>query len=205
MSYFENRKSVNLDITFRCPLECSKCSRQYFYAKQNKVVEGLDMSYGAFIKILNHFDTLNFCGQISDPVNHPNFIIFLNLCNVFKKSLSVHTANSHKSLEWYKEAFETNKWANWHFGISGLPKDSYLYRKNQNGDRLFEIMLLAKKILYKKPIWQYIIFSYNENDIETAKQIAKKEGLILRLMLSNRFERKNDSLKPKNKQFYVEN
>jgi hypothetical protein len=66
-------------------------------------------------------------------------------------------------------------------------------------------MLLAKKILYKKPIWQYIIFSYNENDIETAKQIAKKEGLILRLMLSNRFERNNDSLKPKNKQFYVEN
>ena len=53
MSYFENRKSVNLDITFRCPLECSKCSRQYYYAKQNKVVEGLDMSYSAFIKILN--------------------------------------------------------------------------------------------------------------------------------------------------------
>ena len=205
MSYFENRKSVNLDITFRCPLECSKCSRQYFYAKQNKVVEGLDMSYSAFIKILNHFDSLNFCGQVSDPINHPNFINFLKLSYYFKKIVTVHTANSHKSLEWYKEAFETNKWANWHFGISGLPKDSHLYRKNQDGEKLFDIMLLAKKILYKKPIWQYIIFSYNENDIETAKQIAKKEGIILKLLLSTRFDYKDDPLKPKNKQFYVEN
>ena len=51
----------------------------------------------------------------------------------------------------------------------------------------------------------FVEWVHNENDIETAKQIAKKEGLILRLMLSNRFERKNDLLKPKNKQFYVEN
>ena len=205
MSYFENRKSVNLDITFRCPLECSKCPRQYFYAKQNKVVEGLDMSDEAFAKILNHFDFLHFCGQVSDPVNHPNFINFLNLCNVFKKFTTVHTANSHKSLKWYKKAFEANKNADWYFGISGLPKDSHLYRKNQDGEKLFEIMLLAKKILYTKPIWQYIVFSYNENDIETAKQIAKKEGLILQLKLSKRFESKKDLLKPKNKKFHVEN
>jgi len=66
-------------------------------------------------------------------------------------------------------------------------------------------MLLAKKILRNKPIWQYIIFSYNENDIETAKQIAKKEGIILKLLLSTRFDYKDDPLKPKNKQFYVEN
>jgi len=205
MSFFENRRSVNLDITFRCPLECSKCPRQYFYAKQNKVVKGLDMSNAAFAKILGYFDILNFCGQVSDPVNHPNFINFLNLCNVFKKFTTVHTANSHKSLKWYKKAFETNKNAKWYFGISGLPKDSHLYRKNQDGEKLFKIMLLAKKILYNKPIWQYIIFSYNENDIETAKQIAKKEGIILKLLLSTRFDYKDDPLKPKNKQFYVEN
>lgn len=205
MSYFENRNGVNLDITFRCPLECSKCSRQSFYAKHNKIVEGQDMSFNTFLKVINHFDILNFCGQVSDPVNHPNFIKFLNLCDFFKKNISVHTANSHKSLEWYKEAFESNKNAEWHFGISGLPKDSHLYRKNQDGEKLFEIMLLAKKILHKKPIWQYIIFSYNENDIETAKQIAKKEQVILRLLMSTRFDYKNDSLKPKNKQFYVKN
>jgi len=49
MSFFENRKSVNLDITFRCPLECSKCSRQSYYAKRNKIVEGQDMSFNTFL------------------------------------------------------------------------------------------------------------------------------------------------------------
>ena len=31
-------------------------------------------------------------------------------------------------------------------------------------------MLLAKKYLKKKPFWQYIIFNYNEDNIEKAKE-----------------------------------
>jgi MoaA/NifB/PqqE/SkfB family radical SAM enzyme len=202
MTFFETRNGVNLDITFRCPLECSKCSRQHYYAKRNKIVEGQDMSLSTFMKITNHFKKLIFCGQISDPVNHPKFIDFLKICFKLKKQITVHTANSHKPIEWYKKAFESNINAEWFFGLDGLPKDSHIYRKNQDGKKLFDIMLLAKNILKKKPVWQYIIFSYNEKDIETAKEIAKKENLVLKLIVSKRFE-KRDTLKPTNNLFYV--
>lgn len=203
MTHFEKRNAVNLDITFRCPLECLRCSRQSFYAKKNKIVEGQDMSLSAFMKIINHFKRILFCGQISDPVNHPKFIDFLKICYQNKKQITVHTANSHKPMEWYKSAFESNINAEWFFGLDGLPKDSHNYRKNQDGEKLFDIMLLAKTILKKKPVWQYIVFSYNEKDIETAKEIAKKENIKLKLIISSRFE-KDDILIPTNKLFNVQ-
>ena len=64
------------------------------------------------------------------------------------------------------------------------------------------MMLLSKKILKNKPIWQYIVFSYNEKDIEIAKEIALKENIIFKLVMSNRFA-ENDSLKPINSDLYV--
>jgi MoaA/NifB/PqqE/SkfB family radical SAM enzyme len=203
MTHFEKRNAVNLDITFRCPLECLRCSRQSFYAKKNKIVEGQDMSLSAFMKIINHFKRILFCGQISDPVNHPKFIDFLKISYQNKKQITVHTANSHKPMEWYKSAFESNINAEWFFGLDGLPKDSHNYRKNQDGEKLFDIMLLAKTILKKKPVWQYIVFSYNEKNIETAKEIAKKENIKLKLIISSRFE-KHDILMPTNKLFNVQ-
>ena len=31
IQYFMNRKSLNIDIGFRCPLECPRCQRQTYY------------------------------------------------------------------------------------------------------------------------------------------------------------------------------
>jgi len=204
MSFFEARDSINLDITFRCPIACSKCPRQQYYKHNNLAIEGMDMSMSAFIKILAHFKRISFCGQISDPVNHPEFINFLKLTCLLNKTVGVHTANSHKSFEWYEQAFLANPNAFWYFGLSGLPKDSHKYRVNQNGERLFQIMLLAKKILKTKPLWQYIVFSYNENDVEIAKEIAAKEGFVLKLLLSTRYNQV-DNLRPKNYLYDLKN
>ena len=50
------------------------------------------------------------------------------------------------------------------------------------------MMLEAKKILKKPPVWQYIIFKYNEHNIEKAKTIADKHDLTLLLMHSSRWQ-----------------
>ena len=51
--------------------------------------------------------------------------------------------------------------------------------------------------------WQYLIFSYNENNIEEARQLAKDNNLILELQKSSRFW-EGDPLMPKNKEYYIE-
>ena len=190
---------INLDITHRCTLQCQRCNRAIFAARGQKV-PGEDMTMENFKKVIDYFEEVYFCGQISDPIFHPQFIEFLKLLK--GRKTVVHTAASHKPEKWYKEAFEANTGAYWTFGIDGLPKDSHKYRINQDGEKLFKMACMAAKmgLLVK---WQYLIFNYNEKDIEEARKMAKDNNLILELQKSSRFW-ENDPLMPKNKKYYIE-
>jgi len=190
---------INLDITHRCTLQCQRCNRAIFAARGLKV-PGEDMTMENFKKIIDYFEEVYFCGQISDPIFHPQFIEFLKLLK--GRKTVIHTAASHKKEEWYKKAFEANTDAYWTFGIDGLPKDSHKYRKNQDGEHLFKMACMASKmgLLVK---WQYLIFSYNENNIEQARKMAKDNNIILELQKSSRFW-EGDPLMPKNKDYYIE-
>ena len=60
--------------------------------------------------------------------------------------------------------------------LDGLPEESCLYRINQDGEKLFEVMKMgADKGLRIE--WQYIVFSYNENHIEEANDMARDHGI----------------------------
>jgi MoaA/NifB/PqqE/SkfB family radical SAM enzyme len=194
-----------MDISATCTLECPKCLRQA-YLKKGQKIPGGDMTVNQFDKLSDYFTGFSFCGQISDPIFNPNLIDFLKICKEKKKSASVHTAASHKPEKWWSEAFNANINARWMFGIDGLPYESFLYRKNQDGEKLFNMMLLAKSKGISC-VWQYIVFSYNENHIEEAADLAIKHHLNLRLMASARWDeskkQKTDPLKPKNPKWWI--
>ena len=190
---------INLDITHRCTLQCQRCNRALFAARGQRV-PGEDMTMENFKKVIDFFEEIYFCGQISDPIFHPQFIEFLKLLK--GRKTVIHTAASHKKEEWYRKAFEANTDAYWTFGIDGLPKDSHKYRKNQDGEHLFKMACIAAKMGLSVK-WQYLIFGYNENNIEEARQLAKDNNLILELQKSSRFW-EGDPLKPKNKEYYIE-
>ena len=189
---------INLDITHRCTLQCQRCNRAIFAARGQKV-PGEDMTMENFKKVIDYFEEVYFCGQISDPIFHPKFIDFLKLLK--GRKTVIHTAASHKPEKWYREAFEANTDAYWTFGIDGLPKDSHKYRINQDGKKLFKMACMAAKIVGKVK-WQYIVFSYNENNIEEARQMAKDNNLIFEVQKSSRFW-EGDHLMPKNKKYYI--
>jgi len=197
--YFSNNKGVNIDITHRCALECLSCQRIH-YKSINEKVPGQDMTIEDFKKVVKFFKTISFCGSRSDPVHHPHFIEFLRICN--KKSIDaiIHNASSAKSKNWYIKAFKANPDAKWIFGIDGMPEQSHLYRINQDGKKLFEIMLESKKYLSTKPKWQYIAFEYNIDKIDDAKKMAKYHDLEFLLILSSRWKN-NFEQKPKDPKF----
>ena len=189
---------INLDITHRCTLQCQRCNRAIFAARGQKV-PGEDMTMENFKKVIDYFEEVYFCGQISDPIFHPQFIEFLKLLK--GRKTVIHTAASHKKEEWYRKAFEANTDAYWTFGIDGLPKDSHKYRINQDGEHLFKMACMAAKIVDKVK-WQYIVFNYNENNIEEARQMAKDNNMIFEVQKSSRFW-EGDHLMPKNKKYYI--
>ena len=117
---------------------------------------------------------------------------------IHKKSIKVeiHTAASQKSKAWYIKCFKANPLAEWLFGIDGLPEESHNYRIHQDGVKLFNIMLDAKKILQNPPTWQILTFKYNEDSIEKCKQIARENDIAIMITQSSRWD-KNDEYRPR--------
>jgi MoaA/NifB/PqqE/SkfB family radical SAM enzyme len=183
---------LNIDIGFRCPLQCSRCGRQWY---DNS--DGRDLTIDEFKKIIKTFKRITFCGQYSDPIHHPNFVEFLELARQENIYVQVRTASSFKSLDWYIDAFLAHPYALWYFGIDGLPEESHIYRVNQDGVKLFNVMLESKKYLKNKPIWQYITFKYNQSHVSDAINLAKEHDLEFVLVRSSRWT-DNDELKPDN-------
>ena len=154
-------------------------------------------------KIITYFGGVNLCGQISDPILNPHFIDFLKICKKENKPVTINTAVSQKPEKWYREAFKVNKDAKWTFGIDGLPYQSFCYRINQDGEKLFKMMVIAKELGLRKIIWQYIVFKYNENYIEQATELANKHNILLELNYSGRWNLWDDPYEPKNPEYKI--
>ena len=148
-----------------------------------------------------YFSSFNFCGQLSDPVHHPKFVEILEYLYNKDIQVTVHNASSAKSKSWYIKAFKAHPRTKWIFAIDGLPEESNMYRVNQDGKKLYEIMLESKKYLKQTPSWQFIVFSYNEHNLEKAKQMAIDEGLMFIVLHSSRWMNEDDPLRPKTKEY----
>lgn len=200
-----NHKEINVDITDKCPLKCPRCPRS---TNTDFLKTSKEVSVEDFKKIANHFEKISFCGQLSDPIYHSDFQGILEQCK--NNFVTIHTAGQGKSDEWWDNILETTlfetKEANWIFALDGLPKDSHKYRIGQNGEKVWERMKYAVqkfKVSKKHHVtWQYIVFNYNEENIEECKQMAKENGLRFELIYSNRWFSENDEYMPSNKEFY---
>lgn len=186
--YALNQKYIepNLDISYRCILQCPQCARQRL-ASQSQIKRSFDIEEDNFQKILDYYQgIISLCGQISDPIYHPNFLKLLKICDDRNKSLRISTNGSGKSLEWWEEAYTYGKEKNaWVFGVDGIDKKSELYRIGSNFENVWEMMKLGRSLGHVI-IWQYIIFGYNEHEVDNAKEIAKKEDFSLLFIKSDR-------------------
>lgn len=194
----QNLSNSNIELTYRCPLQCPQCFRDLLTRDNNdpkkiifkqKIKESFDIPLDDLKKLLNFFnDDISLCGQFSDPIYHSNFYEILDICSkeYSSKTFKIHTAAHQKNLEWYKTAFEkTGKNIIWIFGLDGLIDTSPIYRKNQNSQLVFDAMVLAAQMNINL-LWQFIVFGHNEHQIEEAKSIADKYNIKLRLIFTNR-------------------
>jgi MoaA/NifB/PqqE/SkfB family radical SAM enzyme len=192
-------KNINLDISNKCNLKCPACLRQTKFCGD---VPGKDITLEEIEKITNYFEYIGFCGQISDPTFHPNLDKILKIC--FEKNIRVtmHVASTYRSMKWFKKMFllSHKKNIDWIFALDGLPEDSHKYRINQDGIKMFEIMKLCSAMNIKTS-WQYIIFNYNEDDIETCKKLSEENNIKFMLTSSSRWRNEMKFYKPTNPKY----
>lgn len=202
MNKFFLRRKINVELTYKCSLLCPACPRQRHWKMRNKKIEGEVLSLDNFKKIAKFFNEIDLCGQLSDPLHHPEFHKILEITNEYNtKNVKINTAISQPDKIFYQTAFKIRPNTKWVFGIDGLSNDSNRYRINQDGNKLFDIMTECAKSSTIKPTWQYIVFSYNEKDIEEAKKIANNIGVDILFLQSSRWDSwkdiDSDKFKPK--------
>lgn len=180
------KKILNIENTSKCTLLCSQCKRTTFLELNGGNFPGKDLTPEQFKKVVNYFDDITFGGQLSDPVFGKHFIELLKICKENDIGPRVLTAATGKKESFYREAFEANPYARWTFGIDGPPHLSHKYRVNQDGEFLFEMMCLARKMTKRATTWQYIIFPWNEKYIDDCNQIAVNEKLEIEFIVSER-------------------
>lgn len=185
----------NIDITDKCVLACTKCMRQHWPGLHKR---GSDLLPEDFRKIVKFFNKISWCGQMGDPIYHRNMHALLDVAIEEQANLSIATNGFGKKDKWWDISYEKAaqiKEHRWIFGVDGLPKDSHKYRINQDGEDVFRQMVRGVKA-GNKICWQYIVFSYNENDIDEARKMADDNGIVFLLLESSRWYSKDDPLRP---------
>ena len=203
---------VNVDTTHRCLLQCPFCMRQGDGGTQ--MVKDYRQIYGdakpedmkKIVDFLNpNRSAISFCGQISDPIYHSNFI---ELIESFQGSsfprIEIHTNGSGKKDTFWKKLVDAieplEPSVKWFFGIDGIDQRSCIHRVGQDFESAFNAMKYVNSL--KRPqdevVWQFIPFKYNEHDIPKAIEMAKEIGVRFMMMKSGRFRMMNSPLSPPN-------
>jgi MoaA/NifB/PqqE/SkfB family radical SAM enzyme len=187
--YVNSLNKFNLDITYKCPIECPLCSRQDTGGKA-KIKRSREMTLEEFNLVINKSNSISLCGQISDPIYHSKFQKIMEIISKHKSKLvSIHTNGTRKTSAWWKIMYElSHKNVSWVFGLDGADQETAnIYRVNTRYDEVLEAMKLGAS-MGVNIIWQFIVFKHNEHQIETAKQIALENGICFQILKSNRWD-----------------
>jgi len=190
---------INFEPGIICRLKCGGCfmreqglhDRKMIHSDKYKT-QAWDRRYNIpFEKykiIFEVFKFIEFCGNLSDPIYHPDFVKTLRYMKGKGMKANIRTNGSGKSKKWWTEVFQLcrgEEWW-WTFALDGLPKDSHKYRINQNGEQVWEMMKYGRE--YGANIeWQWIVFKYNQEDIKEGNLLAAQYGMYFDYYHSTRW------------------
>ena len=186
-------RSINIDLTNKCILQCVYCMRQRPLGKV-KIKKSSDMSFSNFKKVVKTFNTFHLCGQLSDPIYHPELIQFLQYATQNDNIIQIHTNGSGKTKQWWNKVYSIQSSSilpiRWIFGVDGIDnKTAQLHRVGQNAFSSFKAMLMGKHSNHQIA-WQFIPFKHNQDQLPRARSFAKKHNIEFQILKSNRWDDK---------------
>ena len=188
-SWIKEQK-INFEPGIICRLKCPACfmreeglhDRKMIHSKRYKE-QAWDRRYNVSLEkyktIFETFNRYEFCGNLSDPIYHPDFVDTLKHLKGRHKKILFRTNGSGKSKKWWEEVFKLcqgEQWK-WTFALDGLPKDSHKYRINQDGEQVWEMMKLGREMFDANIEWQWIVFKYNQYEIQEGNLMAAQYGI----------------------------
>ena len=197
-------RRVQLDYTTKCNALCLRCARNIDGKYLNKNLPLTEMPWNLFKQflspIIDYLDLVDICGNYGDPPLHPDlirgcdWIISRQDENTRLKNdrlrrcvINIATNGGINETGWWKELAQTlnKKYDTSYaidqypgkvvFGFDGLEDTNHLYRRQVKWEKCMEN---SKAFIEAggNAEWQFIIFDYNEHQVEEAKNIAFDMG-----------------------------
>ena len=180
--------SLEIELTTKCTIGCPACPRNNpFEKKEDWDVGHLDKNIVKSFADTSAERSYLFVGCYGDPIYHPDFIEIIKYFVDNDKRISVHTNGSFKTEKWWKELAAIN-WSQksawgyeqkFTFSVDGLEDTNHLYRINSK----WKSVIAGMKIMGALPKdrrpcieWKFLVFPYNEHQVEEARALAMELG-----------------------------
>lgn len=177
---------LHFEISNYCNLACPSCARET--RKKNNL--SLNSNYLPFSLIKEKFKKtdipkikdISFCGNIDEPTIHPEIeeIIKYFTTEFPNAYVSLSTNGSTRDVDFWKRLGDISSKSNFTtiFAIDGLEDTNHLYRIGSSWDKIVRNFRSYLSVNKAKAAWQFVVFDYNDHQIEEAKEFSKKEGFI---------------------------
>jgi hypothetical protein len=196
-------KGIHLEPTNICTLKCPGCARTRFINQWPNHWKNHSLDKQVLLRFLDielsgiHIDL---CGNYGDPIYHPDLAGLIHDLKNRGAVISIVTNGGHRKQSWWQELVkELSPDDLVTFSIDGVPENFTQYRINGDWPTTQD----AIKVCVESPCktaWKFIPFSYNENNIEQARQISQDLGIDqFQISHSDRFDEQTMHFKPNEK------
>lgn len=194
----DNFKDYNhmfdIEISSYCQAFCSGCQRNNLDGELNEGFVQQHMGYQDYCVLTDslsrgiNIDFIQFCGEMGDPMMHPQVEQFIDRTFEITDNLLIHTNGGLRQPKWYAHMAEkyknTNKTLYIKFGIDGCDHDTnWKYRKGVNWQRAMD-NLTAWTQAGGGGNWSFLLFDWNWHQIPLATAMAAEIGCKLQFQLT---------------------
>ena len=193
-------QGIHLEPTNICTLKCPGCSRTRFIDQWPAHWKNHSIDTTVLLRFLDielSGIRVELCGNYGDPIYHPDLAGLIRGLKDRGAVISIVTNGSHRKQNWWQELVQeltTDDCVT--FSIDGIPENFAQYRIN--GD--WPTIEHAIKVCVDAPcdtVWSLIPFSYNQSNIEQARQLSQDLGIDrFQINRSARFDEQTMHFKP---------
>ncbi len=180
MYKYSEIKTVHLEITSKCNVNCPLCTRNILGGAVNPQLPITELSLDDIKQIfpldfIKQLHQIYMCGNYGDPMLAKDT---LKAFHFFREAnpcifLSLFTNASGRSKSWWRNLAQLVDCV--HFSIDGLEDTNSIYRR---GSDFKKIMESAKSYISAggNAVWDFIVFAHNEHQVGEAKKLAIEMG-----------------------------
>jgi MoaA/NifB/PqqE/SkfB family radical SAM enzyme len=188
MLKYEDVKQVHLELSSHCNSSCPTCPRNVDGGIVSPELKPTSLSLEDVMKILpvdllKQLNVMNMCGNYGDPIMCKDIIGVIRYIqkNNYLLELNIHTNGGIRDEEFWTRLgslMATMPNSSVTFSIDGLADTNHLYRIGVDWNRLMR-NVTAFINAGGNAIWDFLVFSHNEHQINDARRLAEDMGFYM--------------------------